>query len=131
MMTTAFDPIAQPYVEGLSQGELKYQRCAACGVAQKLARMVCAGCGSPSLEWRNSAGLGTVYAVTLVSRAPSDVFRPLAPYTLVLVDLDEGARRMGHAEPGIAIGERVSAVFFEHDGRTLLRFQRLGRAEDS
>lgn len=123
-MTTAFDPIARPYVEGLPHGELKYQRCVACGAAQKLARMACSACGAPELEWKKSAGLGTVYAVTLVSRAPSDVFRPLAPYTLVLVDLDEGARRMGHAAPGVAIGERVSAGFFEHDGRTLLRFQR-------
>jgi uncharacterized OB-fold protein len=46
------------------------------------------------------------------------------PYTLVLVDLDEGARLMGHADPGVAIGARVSAGFFEHDGRRLVRFQR-------
>lgn len=123
-MSNAFDPISQPFVDALARGELAYQCCAQCGAAQKLARLACSACGSARLDWKASRGNGTVYAVAVVSRAPSDVFRPLAPYTLVLVDLDEGARRMGHADAGIAIGERVSAGFFEHAGRTLIRFRR-------
>ena len=123
-MTTAFDPVSQPYVEGLARGELRYQSCSACGAAQKLARLACRACGSARLEWKTSKGSGTIYAASVVSRAPSEVFKALAPYTLVLVDLDEGARLMGHAEAGVAIGERVTAGFFDHDGRRLIRFRR-------
>jgi uncharacterized protein len=123
-MTTSLDPISRPFVEGLARGVLRYQLCAKCGAAQKLARYACRACGSARLEWRDSAGRGTVFAVSVVSRAPSDAFKPLVPYTLVLVDLDEGARLMAHAEPGVAIGERVAASFFEHDGRRLIRFCR-------
>jgi uncharacterized OB-fold protein len=64
-----------------------------------------------------------VYASTRVERAPSDEFRVLAPYVIVLVDLDEGYRMMAHGTPGLAIGERVRAGFFEHGGRQLPRFE--------
>jgi len=121
-MTIAFDSNSQPFVDGLASGELKYQSCTHCGVAQKLACHACRTCGSTELQWKTSTGKGVVYAATIVSRAPSDAFRPLVPYTLVLVDLEEGARVMGHAEPGAAIGEKVNAGFFEHEGRRLIRF---------
>ena len=123
-MTISLDPISRPFVEGLARGVLRYQRCMKCGTAQKLARYACRACGSTRLEWKDSAGGGIVFATSVVSRAPSDAYKPLVPYTLVLVDLDEGARLMAHAEPGIAIGERVRAGFFEHEGRRLIRFQR-------
>lgn len=116
--------LATPFLEGLQRGELRYQACSACGTAQTLARYACRRCGGAQLEWRKSAGRGVVYAVTVVARAPSEEWRALAPYTLALVDLDEGSRLMGHAEPGLAIGERVAASYFDFAGRRLLRFRR-------
>ena len=50
-------------------------------------------------------------------------FRALAPYTLAIVELDEGPRLMGHAVPGVAIGDRVRAEFFAFAGRKLVRFR--------
>lgn len=114
---------SQPYVDGLASGVLRYQHCPDCSRAQRLARYACQHCGGESLVWRNARGTGTVHSVTVVTRAPSDTFRALAPYTLVLVDLDEGARVMAHAEPGAAIGDTVIANFFAHDGHPLVRFQ--------
>ncbi|QHE84269.1 Zn-ribbon domain-containing OB-fold protein [Hydrogenophaga sp. BPS33] len=111
-----------PYTEGLRNRIVRYQRCTVCGTAQTLARYACTGCGSASLAWHEATGRGTVVAVTVVARAPSDAFRALVPYTLVLVDLDEGPRLMAHAEPGVAIGTRVMAHFFVHEGQPLLRF---------
>ena len=52
-------------------------------------------------------GAGTVSASTLVHRAPDDAFRAIAPYRLVLVELDEGPRLMAHADIGINVGDRV------------------------
>jgi uncharacterized OB-fold protein len=116
--------LAAPFLEGLQRGVLRYQACTACGAAQTLARFACRRCGDERLEWRASAGHGTVYAVTVVARAPSEEWRAIAPYTLALVDLDEGARLMAQAEPGIAIGDRVAAGFFEFAGKRLVRFRR-------
>ena len=114
--------LAAPFTEGLAQGLIRYQRCSACGTAQTLARYACQHCGHAGLAWHDAAGTGTVRAVTVVARAPSDEFRPLAPYTLVLVQLDEGPRLMAHATPGLRIGDAVRAGFFIHNGRTLVRF---------
>ena len=116
-------PLAAAYVEGLAAGVIRYQACLACGAAQTLPRYACRRCGATRLEWRDSKGSGTVHAVSVVMRAPSDDFRPLAPYTLVLVDLDERARVMAHAQPGVAIGDRVAATYFKHGDRHLVRFR--------
>ncbi len=111
-----------PFTEGLDHGLLRYQRCEDCGRAQTLTRLACAHCGSERLAWHDAGGHGTVVAASVVKRAPSDAFRPLVPYTLVLVELDEGPRVMGHATPGTAIGDHVKAGTFSHERRSLLRF---------
>lgn len=112
------------YSEGLAAGVVRYQICESCGAWQSLQRHACCRCGSCQLAWRDAAGTATVHAVTEVFRAPTEAFQPLVPYTLVLATLDEGPRVMGHAEPGIAIGQRVRADVFEVGGQMLLRFQR-------
>lgn len=112
-----------PFTEGLALRELRYQCCAACGAPQVLTRYVCGRCDGILFDWRVSRGEGTVFAVTVVARAPAEEFRALAPYTLVLVDLDEGFRLMGHAVSGAAIGDRVVADYFIHGARTLVRFR--------
>lgn len=111
-----------PFTDGLAQGQLRYQHCEDCGAPQTLSRLACTTCGSQRLAWREASGRGTVLAASVVSRAPSDAFRPLVPYTLVLVALTEGPQVVGHALPGTAIGDRVQADTFAHGQRRLLRF---------
>jgi uncharacterized OB-fold protein len=115
--------LAQPYVEGLAEQLLRYQHCESCAGAQTFAHDACQFCGAETLSWRASSGHGRVLAVTVVARAPSDYFRSLAPYTLAVVTLDEGARVMGHAAAGIQIGQAVIATFFKHLDQTLVRFE--------
>lgn len=88
---------------------ITYQSCRGCGHIWWFRRELCPHCGHRFPEDRPSAGDGRVAAVTVVHRAPSAAWRPLTPYTIVLVWLDEGFRVMGHAEPGVAIGDRVRA----------------------
>ncbi|NMV38105.1 Zn-ribbon domain-containing OB-fold protein [Ralstonia insidiosa] len=111
-----------PFTEGLEQGVLRFQSCTACGTPQTLTRYVCTRCGSRQLVWREAAGTGTVYATTMVSRAPSEAFRALAPYLLLLVDLDEGSRVMAHGTPGLKIGDRVHVRIEPIAGRPLPLF---------
>ncbi len=63
------------------------------------------------LEWRDSAGLGTVYATTVMRPRDAD------PANLALIDLDEGFRMMsrveGLAPEEVAIGLRVRVRFDE------------------
>lgn len=117
--------VASPFVAGLGQGVLRYQSCLNCRASQSLARYVCKNCRSSRLEWRDARGIGTVYAISLISRAPSDSFRALLPYTLVLVTLDEGVRLMAHGQAPLKIGDRVVARTFVHDDKPLIIFHAL------
>ena len=102
-----------PFWEGCRRGELLYQVCAPCGRAQFPPRARCAHCHEARLEWRRSAGRGTVHSFTVVERAPSAAFE--TPYVLALIDLDEGFRMMtnlrGCAPEDAAIGLVVRIVF--------------------
>jgi len=116
------DALAREFWDGCAAGEIRVRRCDACGAVQTFPQEICPGCSSHAIAWHPSGGQGTVYSLTVVTRAPTDAFRPLVPYTIVLVDLDDGPRMMAHGASGLAIGERVRATFFLHDGRHLPRF---------
>ncbi len=109
---------------GAARHPLDVQCCARCAAWQPLQRFACAACGSDALAWHRVDGAGVVWAITTVHRAPTPSFRALVPYAIAMVELAGGVRRMGHADPTLAIGERVRATTFEHDGALLLRFER-------
>jgi uncharacterized OB-fold protein len=90
---------------------LAYDRCRACGKVQYFRRAFCPNCGSAEIEGQAASGRGTVYAITTVSRAPSEQLRAYAPYRIALVDAEEGFRYMAHAAEGLAIADSVSTTF--------------------
>ena len=94
------------YQAHLEQGELAYQWSPEAGRAVFYPRVICPNTGSDRLEWRVSAGLGTVYATTVVHPA-----REGAPYNVALIDCDEGFRLMSRVEDlspeVVRIGMRV------------------------
>jgi len=116
------EPGTSPFTQGLAAGVLRYQRCGACGTALTGQRLACTRCGSAQLAWCDAAGTGTVWALSTVHRAPTEAWRAETPYTLVLVDLNEGPRVMAHGVPGLAIGMRVRAEATTLAGAALLRF---------
>jgi uncharacterized OB-fold protein len=87
--------------------KIVYQHCSACGRQWLFQRGFCPHCGTAEPQPRASAARGVVSATALVHRAPDDTFRALVPYRLVLVELDEGLRLMAHADPAVAVGDRV------------------------
>ena len=48
----------------------------------------------------------------------------LNDYKVSVAEHRAGAMALLHADPGLRIGERVTAGFFVHEGRTLVRFAR-------
>lgn len=91
----------------LGERGVALQRCAGCGEVWYFRRDFCPACGARGPVAFAAAGGGTVHATTVVHRAPDDAFRRIAPYGIVLVELDEGPRMMAHAPAGLAIGDRV------------------------
>jgi len=103
---------------------LAYQACPRCQAVWYFRRTFCPHCGASAPESRQASGQGTVHAITLVTRAPSEELRAYAPYAIALVDTDEGFRVMAHAQPGLSIGERVACRFETLAGRLVPRFQK-------
>lgn len=100
-----------PFWEGARQGELRIQRCTACGRHLFYPRAVCPHCMADSLEWVAAAGTGTVYSFTEVHRT-SEEFRAEVPFVVGLIELTEGVRMMARldvAEP--VVGMSVQVVF--------------------
>jgi len=93
------------YQAHLERGELAYQWSPLANRAVFYPRVICPFTGSDRLEWRVSAGLGTVYATTVTHP------REGAPYNVALIDCDEGFRLMsrveGVAPEAVEIGMRV------------------------
>ena len=119
------DNLAQHFWTGCSEGKLYYQRCADCHHAQFFPRSHCLHCDSDRVDWHAATGIGTIFSVTRVERAPTDEFRALAPYAIALVDLDEGVRIVAHANLALKIGDKVRVTFFNHHNRALARFEPL------
>lgn len=85
-------------------GQIPFQFCIGCERSVFYPRVLCPHCGSVELAWRESAGLGEVYAQTFVAG------RDGGGYVVLLVDLAEGFRIMGGAVDNgddLPIGTRV------------------------
>jgi uncharacterized protein len=104
------DADTKPYWDGIADGELRLQRCEACGAAVFYPRAVCPHCFGGPLRWFTAAGTGRVYSYTVAHRAFGE-FEDQTPFTVALVDLDEGVRMLtrivGTGPDGAAIGMPV------------------------
>jgi uncharacterized protein len=107
------------YAARLQAGEVAFQHCERCGESVFFPRVLCPSCGSTRLSWRHSEGAGTVYSATTVHPRDQD------PYTVGLIDLDDGVRVMtsiDDAQPDVPpIGRRVVVSVAELNGQPALR----------
>jgi len=87
------DADTEPHWAGIAAGELRLQRCTACDLAVFYPRAVCPHFFGARLTWFTARGAGQVYSYTVVHRAFGE-FADQAPFTVALVDLDEGVRMM-------------------------------------
>jgi uncharacterized OB-fold protein len=105
--------LSLPFWQGCQLGELRYQCCEACGLANFPPTEHCRQCLSAELRWERSGGLGEIYSWTVVHRPVTAEFEP--PYAPAIVTLDEGYQMLtnvvGVAPDDLAIGMRVRVQF--------------------
>ena len=122
---SAADPSAQ-YREGLAKGELLLARCVDCDHRRLPPRLACPSCGSRRpARWERASGRGRIWShVTFHKRYLPD--GPDVPYTVVLVELEEGPRVIaavtGFDDLELRVGLPVRARL-EPRSRTPLRFE--------
>lgn len=114
---------SQTYWDGVATGQLRAQRCTACGVLRHYPRLLCSACYSENVEWIELTGLGKIHSWTVAHHPYHPAFTTEVPYTLVLVDLDEGVRALGRWDGETpTIGLAVSGEFVTRDGGADLVF---------
>ena len=77
------------YNEALKKDKLLGLKCKECGAINVPPKMVCGQCSSLDMEVVELSGKGNIQTFTTVYVAPEGR-EPEAPYTVVMVELDEG-----------------------------------------
>jgi uncharacterized protein len=105
--------VGAPFWEGARVGELRLQRCSQNGHFWHPPGAVCPICHTSEYEWVVASGHGRVYSWTTIHHAVHTAVIPWLPYTIVLVDLDEGPRLISlyHGRQDPVIGESVAVRF--------------------
>jgi uncharacterized OB-fold protein len=104
----------------LARGELRLQRCAACGSWRHPPRYRCALCGSVDATWQPATGDGRVFSWTVTHRAVDPAFTP--PYAILVVELEEGPRLVGNLrglDPSKLVLDLPVVVEIEHASDTV------------
>jgi len=119
-------PTSQPFWDATRERSFLLQWCRECGQAIFFPREVCPRCLGSRLEWRPSAGTGAVYTFTVEYNPQNPNLTP--PYTIALIDLDEGVRMMsnvvGCPPEEVRVGMRVKVTWETlSDGRNLPQFE--------
>ncbi|MHB1712484.1 MAG: Zn-ribbon domain-containing OB-fold protein [Acidimicrobiales bacterium] len=103
-----------PFWDAARSGRLLLQHCVSCGHMQHYPRTLCTACWSEVLEWTVSAGVGSVWTCTVVHHPGHPAWRSETPYTLAIVELDEGPRLLtnvvGVSPDRVMPGQRVRLV---------------------
>jgi len=111
--------------EGTAAGELRIQKCNACGELRHPPGPMCPTCHAADRGYVVAGGRGRVFSF-LVHHAPQLPGKEL-PITLALVELEEGLRMVGEvldAPESISIGDPVQVVFERiDDDLTLAQWQ--------
>ncbi|RWN94621.1 OB-fold domain-containing protein [Mesorhizobium sp.] len=113
------DPLSAPFWRAASGCELFLQRCRNCDQNSLYPRPFCVVCHADTLEWVKASGLGVVFSKTKVWRQVLPELPP--PYSVAIVELDEGPRLMTRVINGEAsIGDRVRVAWLERGGEPRL-----------
>jgi uncharacterized protein len=75
-----------------ARGELRFQRCGACGRWRHPPRLLCAACGSEAWEWARATGRGEVFSWTVTHQPLHPAFADALPYVIVVIEMEEGVR---------------------------------------
>ena len=121
-------PVNQPYWDGLTAGELRYQHCKQCGNNWLPAREHCPQCLSADFEGRASAGKGSVVSWIVYRHAYAPHLVDRLPYDVTIVELTEGPRMLtnivnGDSGKKLSVGAQVELAIEIEEGLSLPRFK--------
>src|SRR5580700_5142428 len=123
IMRPPYSPDTEFFWQGTAVGELRIQRCGACGALRHPPGPACLACGATEKqEYQVAAGTGTVFSY-VVHRHPPVPGKQL-PIVIALVELTEGVRMLGElhgvSPDQVSIGAPVRIDFTRIDDELVL-----------
>jgi len=120
------DPLAGPFFAAVGEGRLAVQRCDSCSAFRWPPLSGCPECRSRETTWTDVAPSGTVWSFVVYHRAFAASLKNDIPYTVLMVELDDGPYMVGRLIPGDkppAVGDRVLAELGDVDGVPTVRWR--------
>jgi len=117
--------ILTPYFEGIAQRRLLVPHCRDCGKPHFYPRHACPSCWGERYDWKPARGSATVHSHTTVLANPPSHFTALLPFSIAIVELDEGVRMLSNVigKTSSAVGDKLLLEFIERDGEPLPVFR--------
>lgn len=116
----------RPFWDTVRNERLSTTCCQDCGYTTFPPKIICPNCFSTRLTWQPLSGEGILYSYCKIWAGPR-IFEEELPYTVCVVDLEEGLRvgsRLildGGVEP--MVGQRVTPVWLHYTDVTLFCFE--------
>ena len=106
---------SKPFWEGTKSRKLRLKKCKKCGHIDHPPYLFCTECLSEECEWIEASGKGKIYTFSTTMLGAPPAFAKDIPYTVGMVDLEEGPRmctQFVDAKPDeIRIGMDVEVAF--------------------
>jgi uncharacterized OB-fold protein len=119
-------PESAPFWEGAKAHKLLLPRCKSCGRFWFPPSRRCVHCLSSDFNWVESVGLGRIYSFVVFHRVYHPAFESDVPYTVAIVELDEGPRLLanivGAPSDDIRCDILVRVVFEDRGDQTIPQF---------
>lgn len=121
------DAFTAPWWAACREHRLMVRACRGCGRTHFPPRPACPRCWSDDVDWRDSAGTGTLYTYSVVRENDLDPFSGSLLYITAIVELGEGPRLMttivDSPAQAIIVGARVVVRFVERGDWTFPAFR--------
>jgi uncharacterized protein len=109
------DEDSKPFWDYCKQHELRVQKCLNCGKLHYPPSGMCPHCLHPKCEWVKISGKGQVYSFIIVRRPYHPSFAKEIPYTVAIIETDEGMRMLSNVvqckPEAVKVGMPVEVVF--------------------
>ncbi|RDL42859.1 hypothetical protein DN730_17510 [Marinomonas piezotolerans] len=83
-------PLTEPFWQAAANGELHMQYCECCQSYVFYPREICPCCWSDQLTWRQVTGQATIKTYTTIWKPGQPGWSAVTPYTVGIIQLDEG-----------------------------------------
>lgn len=104
----------QPFWQFLAKGQLWLNHCESCGAFRHPPGPVCPRCRTIGNAWAPVSGRGVLKSFTVIRHPVHQLLRDSVPYTVTLVDLEEGVRLVSGIPAGMDVSLKVGMALQCH-----------------